>query len=110
MATGSRVMNYLFGDSTTSDLKSNFLEFLRDALDFCVFVLQADARMKEGRVQIRVLGEQAEAESERLERFIAGVSRAVHQGEKGDPKSPTAACGERLAGMIVDAHRSSTDG
>lgn len=103
-------MNYLYGDSTVSTLKSNFLEFLRDALDFCVFVLQADARMKEGRVQIQTLKEEADAESERLERFISSVSRAVHSGEKGEPDSPTARCGARLASLIVDAHRASIDG
>ncbi|MBX3203513.1 MAG: hypothetical protein KF764_00530 [Labilithrix sp.] len=103
-------MNYLYGDSTTSTLKSNFLEFLRDAIDFAVFVLQADARMKEGRVQIRVLGAESDAESGRLERFITSVSRAVHNGEKGEPDSPTAQCGARLASLIVDAHRASIDG
>jgi hypothetical protein len=103
-------MNYLYGDSTTSTLKSNFLEFLRDAIDFSVFVLQADARMKQGRVQIRVLGEESDAESGRLERFIASVSRAVHTGEKGADDSPTAHCASRLASLIIDAHRSSLDG
>ncbi|MDF2691752.1 MAG: hypothetical protein K0S65_135 [Labilithrix sp.] len=103
-------MNYLYGDSTTSTLKSNFLEFLRDAIDFSVFVLQADARMKQGRVQIRVLSEESDAESGRLERFISSVSRAVHTGEQGKPDSPTAHCASRLASLIVEAHRSSLDG
>ena len=103
-------MNYLYGDSTTSTLKSNFLEFLRDAIDFCVFVLQADAMVKQGHVQIRVLGEESDAESARLERFVTSVSRAVHDGEKGEPDSPTARCADRLAALIVEAHRTSLDG
>lgn len=103
-------MSYLYGDSTTSQLKSNFLEFLRDAIDFCVFVLQADAKMKRGRLSIRDLGEAAEDESERLERFINNVARAVAQSDKGDPQSPTARCGERLSALIVDAHRATIDG
>src|SRR5688500_10975050 len=98
-------MNYLFGDSTATTLTSNFLEFFRDALDFAVFALQADARMRQGRVQIRELGREADGEGERLDRFIASVSRAVHGGDKGAPESPTAQCGARLAGLIVDAHR-----
>lgn len=100
-------MNYLYGDSTTSTLKSNFLEFLRDALDFCVFVLQADAKMKEGRVRIRVLSEECEAEIGRLERFISTVVRAVDTGEKGKEDSPTAACGARLVTLIGDAQKAS---
>jgi hypothetical protein len=103
-------MNYLYGDSSASDLKSNFLEFLRDALDFSVFVLQADARIEQGHRRIQELEKQADAESERLERFIASVSRAVESGEKGEPDSPTARCGARLASLIADAHRSSLDG
>jgi hypothetical protein len=103
-------MNYLYGDSTASDLKSNFLEFLRDALDFGVTVLEADARIKQGKINILTLTQESEAETERLDRFIASVSRAVHSGEKGEATSPTAACGERLSAMILDAHRSSVDG
>jgi hypothetical protein len=102
-------MNYLYGDSTTSHLKSNFLEFLRDAIDFSVFVLQADAKMKLGRKQIAVLTEQSETELARLDRYITSVQRAVQTGEKGEPDSPTANCGNRLASLIADAHRQSIE-
>lgn len=100
-------MNYLYGDSTTSTLKSNFLEFLRDAIDFSVFVLQADAKIKQGRVQIGVLREESTAETQRLERFITSVSQAVDAGEKGASDSPTAACAGRLSSLIAEAHRAS---
>lgn len=103
-------MNYLYGDSTTSQLKSNFLEFLRDALDFCVFVLQADAKMKEGRVRIRQLGEEAEQESQRLERFINAVQGTVITAQKGEATSPTARCGERLTQLIAQTHQQSLEG
>ncbi|MFO0742619.1 MAG: hypothetical protein U0270_42490 [Labilithrix sp.] len=103
-------MNYLYGDSTTSQLKSNFLEFLRDALDFCVFVLQADAKMKEGRVRIRQLGEEAEQESQRLERFVNAVHGTVITAQKGEPTSPTARCGERLTQLISQTHQQSLEG
>lgn len=103
-------MNYLYGDSTTSQLKSNFLEFLRDALDFCVFVLQADAKIKEGRVQIRQLGEEAEQESQRLERFVNAVQGTVITAQKGAPDSPTAHCGERLTQLITQTHQQSLEG
>ncbi|MBX3226147.1 MAG: hypothetical protein KIT84_28760 [Labilithrix sp.] len=102
-------MNYLYGDSTTSQLKSNFLEFLRDALDFCVFVLQADAKMKQGRVQIRHYGEEAEQETQRLERFINAVQGTVVTAQKGNPESPTARTADRLTQLIADTHRQSVD-
>ena len=41
-------MSYLYGDSTPSTLQINFIEFLRDALEFSVQVLTADARIREG--------------------------------------------------------------
>lgn len=103
-------MNYLYGDSTASQLKSNFLEFLRDALDFCVFVLQADAKIKEGRVRIRQLGEEAEAESQRLERFVSAVQGTVTTTQKGEADSPTVRCGERLTQLIAQTHQQSLEG
>lgn len=103
-------MSYLYGDSTASTLKANFLEYLRDATDFCVFVLGADARIKEGRARIDVLGQSADTESDRLDRFVMGISRAVENADKGDTESPTAQCAARLGGMIVEAHRTTLDG
>ncbi|HVJ91854.1 MAG TPA: hypothetical protein VM580_18770 [Labilithrix sp.] len=103
-------MNYLYGDSTTSTLKSNFLEFLRDAIDFCVFVLQADAKIKQGRVKIQALREESDAESARLERFVISVTDAVYSGEKGAHDSPTARCATRIVTLVADAHRASLDG
>jgi hypothetical protein len=103
-------MNYLYGDSTTSQLKSNFLEFLRDALDFCVFVLQADAKIREGRARIRELGEEADRETHRLERFVNAVHSTVATAEKGAADSPTAKCGERLTQLITETHHQSVEG
>jgi hypothetical protein len=103
-------MNYLYGDSTTSTLKSNFLEFLRDALDFSVFALQADAKMKQGWAKIRVLSDESDAETVRLERFITSVTHTVQTGEKGATDSPTAQCADRLSSLIANAHQASIDG
>jgi hypothetical protein len=102
-------MNYLYGDSSASRLKSNFLELLRDAIDFCVFVLQADAKMKAGRAQIRMLGEKADAETARLERFIASVTQAVKTGDHGESDSPTAKCAARLETVVADVHQATLD-
>src|SRR5207248_2719364 len=53
-------MNYLYGDSTPSPLKSNFLEFLRDDIDFGVFALLADDRIRLGREQVESLRQKAD--------------------------------------------------
>jgi hypothetical protein len=103
-------MNYLYGDSSASRLKSNFLEYFRDALDCAVFVLQADAKMKAGRNQIRLLGEKAEEETARLERFITSVTQAVKTGDHGEADSPTAKCAARLEVVVADVHKGTLDG
>ena len=102
-------MNYLYGDSTPSQLTSNFLEFLRDALDFAVFVLQADVRIREGKARIVELEADATAELERLDRFVGVVADAILSGDKGDEGSPTAECATRLADQCASAQRQTSD-
>src|SRR5262245_25060889 len=63
-------MNFLYGDSSTSRLTSNFLEFLRDAIDFAVFVLESDERIAQGKKAVQALMKETEAEMDRLEAFI----------------------------------------
>jgi hypothetical protein len=100
-------VKYLYGDSTESELESNFLELLRDAIDFAVFVLQADEAIKTGKTKIAALSEEATAELARLEAFAGGVSRAIDAGEKGEDGSPTATCALHL-GELVAATRTAT--
>ncbi len=102
-------MNYLYGDSTTSPLKSNFLEFLRDAIDFSVFALQADERIRLGGERTRALNAEAEAELQRLDRFVGVVSRAIDEGEKGAGDSPTSRCAARLTVMVTEAQHATTE-
>ncbi|CAN5515288.1 hypothetical protein BH09MYX1_BH09MYX1_41960 [soil metagenome] len=102
-------MNYLYGDSTPSTLTSNFLEFLRDALDFAVLVLEADVAIKAGKARIRALEGDANAELERLDHFIGFVADAILSGEKGLESSPTAHCASRLAELCASEQRSTTD-
>src|SRR5687767_6213059 len=103
-------MNYLYGDSSPSKLTSNVLEFLRDAIDFSVFAVQADERIKQGKAKGREANDEADAELGRLERFIAVVARSITEAEKGRPDSPTAQCGARLGELVAGAERSAADG
>src|SRR5215469_16742500 len=89
-------MNYLYGDSTPSTLRSNFLEFLRDAIDFAVFTLEADLRIRRGRDHMEALRREADAESERLRVFVGAVTHAITEAPKGDPAKPTAECATQL--------------
>jgi hypothetical protein len=97
-------MNYLYGDSTPSQLTSNFLEFLRDAIDFAVAALQADDRIRDGRERAIELKAAAEAETQRLSSFIQVVSSSIEDAEKGSSESPTARASDRLFELVMDTH------
>ena len=102
-------MNYLYGDSTESQLTSNFLELLRDAIDFAVFVLQADEAIKAGKAKIDELSKEASVELARLDTFTTGVKQAIDAGEKGADGSPTALCATQVADLLAGAQRSTAD-
>jgi hypothetical protein len=103
-------MNYLFGDSTPSTLTSNFLEFFRDALDFSVFALQADERIKRQTERIRTLRKEADEEMERLDAFVASIVKAIETAPKGAAESPTAICSVHLTTMSAEALRAALNG
>jgi hypothetical protein len=105
-------MNFLFGDSTPSELTSNFLEFFRDALDFSVFALEANERINDGKARIEMLRAEADVEIERLNQFITTITENVTAAQKaagGALDSPTAQCALNIADSIGHAKRSSVE-
>ena len=87
---------YLYGDSTTSPLRSNFLEFLRDALDFSAFVLKADGEIARGKQEIVKLQSAASQEMGRLEALGELTVAAIGQAPCGAGDSATARCAQNL--------------
>jgi hypothetical protein len=85
-------MSYLYGDSTPSALEINFIDFLRDAVDFCVQVLSADERIAEGKMRTRALENASAAEVVKLERIGALIPKAVEGAPVGDAESAAARC------------------
>jgi hypothetical protein len=83
---------YLYGDSSTSPLRSNFLEFLRDALDFSAFVLKADGEIAQGKRDITKLQSAAGQELGRLEALGEMTVNAIGQAPCGAGDSATARC------------------
>lgn len=100
-------MSYLYGDSTPTTLESNFLEFLRDGVDFAVSLLEADAGIKRGKARIQRNNEAVEAELGRLAFFIGVVTKSIRDGEKGAANSATAACATYLEKHVADSERAS---
>jgi hypothetical protein len=96
-------MEFLYGDSTPSPLTSNFLEFLRDAIDFGVYALHIDDEIAAVRERVRVRSQAADEELERLEALGRAVSSAIEQTPQGDAESETSRCAAQIVTMAVDA-------
>jgi hypothetical protein len=97
-------VNYLFGDSTESSFSSNVLEFLRDALDFAVYVLQADDQVTLEHARAAATRRQADADLAHLAQFFGRVIGSIDGADKGLPDSPTARCAAQLRGAILQSH------
>jgi hypothetical protein len=99
-------MSYLFGDSTPSTLESNFIDFLRDAVDFCVQVLAADERITEGKARTRALEASTGADVAKLEKIAALVPKALEGAPIGDADSAAARCVAAIVRAAEDLVRS----
>ena len=89
-------MNYLFGDSSPSALQFDYIDFLRDAVDFSVQVLAADERMRRGSERAIEIRHSGDAEVARLETLGATVARAIEGSDVGAAESATAQCAHSL--------------
>jgi hypothetical protein len=96
-------MEFLYGDSTPSPLTSNFLEFLRDALDFAVFVLHVDDEIASIQERGRKTSRAADEEIQRLETLGRVVGGAIDGADKGDAESETSRCAAQLTTMSFEA-------
>jgi hypothetical protein len=102
-------LNYLYGDSTESTLKANFLEFLRDAIDFSSFVLGAEHNIRNWKKQRDALREEAAAETKRLQGFVGTVIRAIDDAPKGDSERATARCASLVRALTNTQLQNSID-
>ncbi len=96
-------MEFLYGDSTPSPLTSNFLEFLRDALDFGVFALHIDDEIAGVRERGRGIARAADEEIERLETLGRAVAAVIDGTSRGADDSETARCATALAATAAEA-------
>jgi len=102
-------MTYLFGDSSPSNLDFDYIEFLREALDFSVQVLAAHERMMQGAARAVEVRLQAEAEVKRIEGLGAALARAVEAFDIGTAESATAQCAGTLLRGAAETVRSAID-
>jgi len=99
-------MSYLYGDSTPSPLEVNFVDFLRDSLDFCVELsLSTDGLQREAE-RGDALRSAARGDIDRLEKLGSGVALAVKSLSVGEGDSPTARCALAIIRSTSDRVRS----
>jgi hypothetical protein len=101
-------MEFLYGDSTPSPLTSNFLEFLRDAIDFGVFALHVDDEMALVRERVRETNRAADEEIARLDELGGLVAGAIAGAPKGAAESETSRCAAQLAVTSAEAIEAAT--
>ncbi len=102
-------MPYLYGDSTPSTLEINYIDFLRDALDFVAHVLLADERQRVGTARADELRRGAEIQVARLESFGDAVSRAVVSAMSGIADPAVTLCGQAVMRSSADVTATAID-
>jgi hypothetical protein len=97
-------MPFLYGDSTPSALETNYIDFLRDALDFSARVLGADERRRGSSARADELRRATEIDVARLESFGDAVSRAVVAAmvAAGGDDSPVTRCAQSVVRSSSD--------
>lgn len=82
-------MTYLYGDSTDSGLQLNYIELLREFLDFAVQVMLSEHRISGARAAHEDRKRAASAELDRLRGLGATVASALAKAKGPNPKSST---------------------
>jgi hypothetical protein len=87
---------FLYGDSTPSQLRFDYVAFLRDAIDFSVEVLSSDARMATAVHKVTSLSDDTEREITLAEGLAADMDRALAGAMTRAPTSLAARCAARI--------------
>jgi len=99
-------MSYLYGDSTPSQLEVNFVDFLRDCLDFGVAVALSTDGLRRQTQRGDVLRREARSDVDRLEKLGMGVELAVKSLSIDEGDTPTARCALTIIRSTNDLVRS----
>src|SRR5579862_7368045 len=83
---------YLYGDCTASELDSNFLGVLPDALDYCVATLLANQRIERGRAECLEFERKAKDEVTCLQDLGSRLKEALAHAPRGAEGGQTSKC------------------
>jgi len=95
-------MSYLFGDSTPSPFRTNFIEFLRLAIDFSVQVLGVERRVVAARSKRAELEQAVETDRRRLQLLLSTLTDVIRRDSSGaEPR--VLQCAEDIENKAVQA-------
>lgn len=101
-------MLFLFGDLSPAPFETNFLEELRDALDFAGGIAEADQTIVTADARREAARLHAEAEHARIEALAWAMIAASQASDRGGDDSVTARLAAEL-GMLVTERREAAD-
>lgn len=102
-------MKYLYGDSSASPLEYNFIQALRDTVDFGVQVLQAEQRMQAESGKAADRRRAADAELAKVEALAGLVQRTLEEPSRATAESPSGRCAAAIIKAAADLSRLEMD-
>src|SRR5712671_968384 len=102
-------MKYLYGDSSVSPLEYNFIQALRDTVDFGVQVLQAEQRMQAETGKAADRRRAADAELAKVEALPGLVHPSLEDPPRATAESPPGPCPAAIMKAAPDLSRLEMD-
>ncbi len=97
--------SYLYGDSTPSPLKIDFVAFLRDAFDFSVKLLLCEAQLSDAARRVAQLSGATEKDVASAESFAGEVSVALDRIANDHADALATRCASRTRQNVADVVR-----
>ncbi len=100
-------MSYLYGNSTQSNLDTNYIEFLRNAMDLMVAVIISDNRAKTTKGTAVTSRAKAEKDLEQLHEFANRVNKMLEEATAdAHITGPTGRCAQEIRNKSTESIRS----
>ncbi len=97
-------MAFLFGDLTPAPFTTNFLEELRDAIDFAAAIAATDQRIVSAAATREMLHKRADEDAARLEALVRSVVSAADAADKGGEDSLATGLAADIAKLVAARH------
>lgn len=101
---------YLYGDSTDSGLTINYIELLRDFLDFAAQLMLSEHRISSARQAVEDRKHTMEEEVSRLQLLGEEVLATLEKSKKPNSKSATESCIANLSRATQETLRNAVNG